>query len=219
LAYKLLREEFQRDYSQREASVNAVLRHAAEHNVVYWSLWTNIFRGLQRTLEGRTADGIEMMDKSMKVFADMHFTYFRPLHLGMRARAYEAAGDFENALASAAEGIAFAEQSGETVMLSDLIRLSGELRLALGGAQAIDTAETLFLEAIALAQAQVSALHELRAATSLARLLRRQEKHAAAKDVLAPVYSWFKEGLHSPDLIQARAVLDALSGDIQPAYA
>jgi hypothetical protein len=104
-------------------------------------------------------------------------------------------------------------------MLSDLIRLSGELRLALGGAQAIDTAETLFLEAIALAQAQVSALHELRAATSLARLLRRQDKHAAAKDVLAPVYSWFKEGLHSPDLIEARAVLDALSGDIQPAYA
>jgi hypothetical protein len=53
----------------------------------------------------------------------------------------------------------------------------------------------------------------------LARLLRRQEKHAEARDVLAPVYSWFKEGLHSPDLIEARAVLDALSGDLQPAYA
>jgi predicted ATPase/class 3 adenylate cyclase len=219
LAYKLLREEFQRDYSEREASANAVLRHATEHNVVYWSLWTNIFRGLQRALEGRTADGIEMMDKSMKVFADMNFTYFRPLHLGMRARAYEAAGDFENALASVSEGIAFAKQSGEKVMLSDLIRLSGELRLALSGAQATETAESLFIEAIALAQAQVSKLHEIRAATSLARLLRRQEKHAEARDVLALVYSWFKEGLHSPDLIEARAVLDALSGDLQRAYA
>ena len=219
LAYKLLREEFQRDYSERQASANAVIRHAAEHKVVYWSLWTDIFTGLQQALEGRTADGVQMMDRSMKVFADMHFTYFRPLHLGMRARAYEAAGDFETALASVLEAIAFAQQSGEKVMLSDLIRLSGELRLAIGGAQAIDTAESLFVEAIALAQAQVSKLHEIRAATSLARLLRRQDKHAEARDMLAPLYSWFKEGLHSLDLIEARAVLDALSGDLQPAYA
>ena len=218
LAYKLVRGELQRDYSERETTANALLHHATEHKVAFWSLWTHIFMGMGMALGGRPQDGIQMMDKSMKVFADMKFRYFRSVHLGMKAQAYQIAGEIGKALASVAEGVAFAKESGERVVLSDLIRLSGELHLAGATAPAAEMAESLFVEAIELARAQASKLLELRAATSLARLWQAQGKHAKANDVLYPVYSWFNEGFASADLVEAKRLLD-LPEPIRPLIA
>jgi class 3 adenylate cyclase/tetratricopeptide (TPR) repeat protein len=211
LAYKLLRGEFQEDYSEQEETARALSDHANEHKIVFWSLWTNIFTGFAAARAGRPQEGIETIDKSLKVFADMKFTYYRPYHLALKARAYEIAGDVDNALLSASEGIALAKQSGERAVLADLTRLAGELRLAQSGGSALDCAEKLFREAMMLAQAQASKLHELRAAASLARLWRRQGRDEEARNVLQPVYDWFTEGLDAPDLKRARAVLADVS--------
>jgi class 3 adenylate cyclase/predicted ATPase len=219
LAYRLIRMDLQRDYAQQEETANVLVHHAAEHKIVFWSLWADIFKGFARAFDGQAAEGIQVMDKSLKVFADMKLTYFRSVLLGMKARAYKAAGDFENALAATAEAIAFAEGSGERVVFSDLIRLSGDLHLAQSGAPAAGAAESLLVEAIAQAQAQASKLHEIRAATSLARLWKGQGKYAEARDMLYPVYSWFREGLDSADLVEARAVLDGVSARLRHATA
>jgi class 3 adenylate cyclase/predicted ATPase len=215
LAYKLLRGEFQEDYSELEETARALSHHAHEHKIVFWSLWTDIFTGFAAARSGRPQEGIATIDKSLKVFADMKFTYFRPYHLGLKARAYEIAGDLENALSSIAEGIALAKDSGERAVLADLIRLSGALRLALSGGAAIESAEELFREAMTLAQAQASKLHELRAATSLARLWLSRGRDAEARDLLQPVYEWFTEGLDAPDLLRAAAVLADASANPQ----
>jgi predicted ATPase len=58
---------------------------------------------------------------------------------------------------------------------------------------------------------QEAKLWELRAATSLARLYRSQGRRAEAGDLLAPVYGWFIEGFDTPDLIEAKALLDELA--------
>jgi predicted ATPase len=215
LAYKLLRGEFQQDYSEQEETARALLHHAEKHNIVFWSLWSNIFTGFAAARGGRPLEGIEMMDASIKVFADMKFTFFRPFHLGLKARAYEIAGDLGNALASTSEAIAFARDSGETLVLADLIGLCGDLHLAQCRESAVDLAEHFFEEAIALAQAQASMLHELRAATSLARLWSTQRRHAEARKVLQPVYNWFTDGLDTPDIAKARAVLRDLAANRQ----
>jgi predicted ATPase len=52
---------------------------------------------------------------------------------------------------------------------------------------------------------------ELRAATNLARLWRDQGKRGAARDLLAPVYSWFTEGFDTPVLKDAKALRDQLA--------
>jgi predicted ATPase len=215
LAYKLLRGEFQEDYSGQEETARALSDHANEHKIVFWSLWTNIFTGFAAARAGRPQEGIETIDKSLKVFADMKFTYYRPYHLGLKARAYEIAGDVDNALLSASEGIALAKESGERAVLADLTRLAGELRLAQSRGSALDCAEELFREAMTLAQAQASKLHELRAATSLARLWRRQGRDEEARNVLQPVYDWFTEGRDAPDLKRARTVLADVSASRQ----
>jgi predicted ATPase len=52
---------------------------------------------------------------------------------------------------------------------------------------------------------------ELRAATSLARLLRDRGTPVEARDLLAPVYGWFTEGFDTPDLAEAKALLTDLA--------
>ena len=65
-------------------------------------------------------------------------------------------------------------------------------------------------QALALAQQQSAKLWELSAATSLARLWRDQGKRTEARELLAPIYGWFTEGFDTPDLTDAKALLDRL---------
>ena len=62
-----------------------------------------------------------------------------------------------------------------------------------------------------VARAQQARSLELRAATSLARLWRDQDKRAEAHDLLAPVYGWFTEGFDTLDLMEAKALLAELA--------
>jgi predicted ATPase len=64
---------------------------------------------------------------------------------------------------------------------------------------------------LSIAQEQGAKLWELRAAVSLARLWRDQGRRAEARDLLAPIYGWFTEGFDTPDLKDAKALLDALA--------
>ena len=61
------------------------------------------------------------------------------------------------------------------------------------------------------AQRQGAKWWELRTAVSLARLHRDQGRHTEARDLLAPVYAWFTEGFETPDLKEAKALLDELN--------
>jgi len=50
---------------------------------------------------------------------------------------------------------------------------------------------------------------ELRATMSLARLWQRQGKREEARQALAAIYGWFTEGFDTPDLQEARALLES----------
>jgi predicted ATPase len=51
----------------------------------------------------------------------------------------------------------------------------------------------------------------LRASLSLAQLRRNQGRRDDARNLLAPSYCWFTEGVDTLDLKQAKALLDALA--------
>ena len=71
-------------------------------------------------------------------------------------------------------------------------------------------AEERYRAAVTIAQEQQAKSLELRAATRLARLWQGQGRGAEARDLLAPVYGWFSEGFETPDLKEAKALLDAV---------
>jgi predicted ATPase len=72
-------------------------------------------------------------------------------------------------------------------------------------------AERCFGRAIETAGRQRARLWELRAAASLARLWRDQGKRTEARNLLAPIYGWFTEGFDTPDLKEAKALLEELA--------
>jgi hypothetical protein len=62
-----------------------------------------------------------------------------------------------------------------------------------------------------VARDQAAKFHELRAATSLERLLRSQSRREEAHVMLADIYNWFTEGFDTADLKDAKVLLRELS--------
>jgi len=74
----------------------------------------------------------------------------------------------------------------------------------------IDLPERDFREAIELSRKISAKSAELRATTSLARLLRNTGRRDDARTMLAEVYNLFTEGFDTADLKDAKALLDEL---------
>src|SRR5262249_43954086 len=127
--------------------------------------------------------------------------------------------DAHHELADAFDGLA---RHGERYFESELHRLKGELLLrrdrggATGSPQAHADAERLFRSAIDIARPQRARSLELRAATSLSRLLRDQGRHAEAVEVLSGVYAGFTEGFDVLDLEEAAALLHVAAARAAP---
>ena len=130
-----------------------------------------------------------------------------PYHIALLARAYEIAGQVEEAATLFDDALQLGERTGERWFAAELNRHKGQLLLRQGHSEA---AEELYRKALSIAREQEAKLWELRAAVSLARLRRDQGRHAEARDLLAPVYGWFTEGFDTPDLKEAKALLDEL---------
>ena len=92
----------------------------------------------------------------------------------------------------------------------ELLRLRGEALRAQAPGKDVE-AERAFREALALARRQTCRPLELRAAVSLARLLRDGERSAQARDVLVPIYDAFTEGFSFPDLQNAKKLIAELN--------
>jgi predicted ATPase len=71
-------------------------------------------------------------------------------------------------------------------------------------------AQNCFQHAIDTARTQSARTFELRATTSLARLLAKQNRRDEARSMLAEIYGWFTEGFDTADLKDAKALLDEL---------
>jgi predicted ATPase len=106
------------------------------------------------------------------------------------------------------DALQIVESTGERWFAAELNRRRGQLLLRQGHS---DAAEELYRKALGIAVAQGAKLWELRAAASLARLRRDQGRPSEAHDLLAPVYGWFTEGFETPDLKEAKALLDELA--------
>ena len=102
------------------------------------------------------------------------------------------------------------ETTGEHWFAAELNRLKGQILLLLRQEHS-EIAEELYRKALNIAEVQEAKFWELRAAASFARLRCDQGRRAEAHDLLASVYGWFTEGFDSPDLKEAKALLDELT--------
>ena len=120
----------------------------------------------------------------------------------------------------AEEGLKLWEQAHESVEASEdfqqeaeMLRIKGELFLALPVSEP-GRAEEVLRMAIEVAQGQEARSYELRATTSLARLLCQQGRVEEARGMLSQIYGWFTEGFGTLDQIEAKALLEELSPEV-----
>lgn len=129
----------------------------------------------------------------------------------MLAEAYGEDGQAEVGLGLLAEALAHVDRTAERYWEAEIYRLKGALLLRQAVPDA-PQAEACFQQALTVARGQQARAWELRAALSLSRLWQQQGKQTAAADLLARLYGWFSEGFDTPDLQEARALLEALGG-------
>lgn len=116
------------------------------------------------------------------------------------------------------------ERSGSPISEPEVWRMRGDLALQAGdeavratklaGAEGLDAvtyAERCLRRAVEIARQQQTPGFELRAATSLARLLQQTGRAAEARSELEPVLATFSQGFATADLLEARDVLDGLT--------
>ncbi len=150
-----------------------------------------------------------MMRKVLTDLEDAGQDYARTFYIALLVDASVASGMANEALQALDKAFALVEKTGERWWEAELYRLSGRyLTMAPGNTE---ETETRYRSALRIARKQGAKSLELRAATSLSQLLCEQKKRQEAQDLLAPVYDWFTEGFDTPDLIEAKALLDELS--------
>jgi DNA-binding SARP family transcriptional activator/predicted ATPase len=120
-----------------------------------------------------------------------------------------ALGLVDQALSVCHEAIATGNAIGDHHVEAELHRLQGESLLALTDTPQAEAA-ACFARALTTSRRQHAKSLELRAATSMARLWRKQGKQDEARRLLNEVYHWFSEGFDTPDLRDARALLDSI---------
>jgi predicted ATPase len=161
-------------------------------------------------MQGQTAEGMTQMRQGLTAACATGAELFVPYFLALIAEACGHAGQLDEGLRLLAEALAVADHSAERWYEAELYRLKGELLLAQSPHQHTD-AEVCFQHALDIASAQHAKSWELRAAVSLSRLWQQQGKRDNARTLLAPIYDWFSEGFDTPDLQEAKALLEALT--------
>ena len=201
--------QFRRDAEATERYGEMGVALCAEHGIAAWGPAMATLRGWAQ-LELGGGDAVAEIGAAMQTWQATGNKLFWPWFLALQAEADGQAGKAQDGLEKAAEGLAHAERTGEHWVDAELHRTRGDLLLA-RSARNIKKAETAFLEALEVARGQEAKSLELRATTSLARLWGENKKRAEAHALLAPIYGWFTEGFDTPDLKDAKALLDELN--------
>ena len=184
---------------------------AEEKGSLFWKADGMVSQGCLLALAGRASDAIEMLISGIAARRTTGARLLSPFYLPHLARAHAELGQFEEAWRCIGEAMTAAETTKEKWCEAEIHRSAGEIALMSPEPDAAK-AQAHFERAIAIAGEQKAKSWELRAATSLARLLGRDHgKRQQARDLLAPVYGWFTEGFNTADLREAKALLDELT--------
>jgi class 3 adenylate cyclase/predicted ATPase len=198
------------NYVAANALVDELVVLADEKGALLRKAEGMIQRGCVLVLTGGDADAVQMITSGVTAWRSTGATVWTPLHMSFLANAYARLGQFDDAWHCIGEAMAAIEETKETWCDADIHRVAGEIVL-LSGEPDTAKAEAYFERALAVARKQQAKSFELRAAMSMARLWRGQGKRDEARDLLAPVYGWFTEGFDTPDLKEAKALLDELA--------
>jgi predicted ATPase len=196
------------DLATAEHYVAMLLDQSTRHGLTQWRAYGACHQGALAVKRGDVTTGSRLLRAAFDEFGDpgpasQFIVLLVTATLGFAGQVLEGLAEFNDAIERS-------EQSEECWLIADSLRIKGELLLLQGTQGAATEAEGHFRQAIDWARRQGAPSLELRAATSLARLLRNEGRSADAIALLMPVYDRFTEGFDTADLKTAKELLDEL---------
>ena len=195
------------DLAATEHYITMLLDHSTRYSLALWRACGRGFQGVLVIGRGDIITGLRLLRSGFDEFGESASSIFRLIAFLM-AEALGRAGKNADGLAAIEEAITRFERTEERWAMPELVRVKGELLLSQGAPGA--SAEGHFRQALDWARQQGALSWELRAATSLARLLRDQGRLPDAVACLRPIYDRFTEGFGTADLIAAKQLLNEL---------
>jgi serine/threonine protein kinase/predicted ATPase len=191
-----------------QTSADAELVIATEQGFPFWKAVGVLCRSAGLLLQNKPAEALEQANQGLAAFRATGAALSLAQYLGYFAEAHWQLGKLDDALKYVEEAFAAVAANHNDFFLSELYRLKGEIMLAQSPDNRVE-AEACFQDALAVAERQRAKSWELRATMSLGRLWQQQGRQADARARLAPIYEWFTEGLTTPDLEDAKKLLEA----------
>jgi predicted ATPase len=201
---------FRREVQTVKEQTEALALLSAEKGFVFYQAMGVFDQGWVQAHEGQIEEGIAQMRQSLTAYRAIGMEIGSTGFLGWLVEGYRKAGQAEEGLSVLSEALALVEETDERYYEAELHRLKGELMRMQGEARD-EEVEACFRKALEVARVQEAKSWELRAAMSLSRLWQKQGKREEAHKLLADVYNWFTEGFDTPDLNEAKALLEELS--------
>jgi predicted ATPase len=162
---------------------------------------------------GEAIEGLQQMRDAVARTRQSARRFYYEYELLVFAEGLLKAGELDQAQQVLEETLDRITSSGNCLFEAELHRLMGTC-LGNRGGDRLAEAETLLLKSLETSEQQDALSFKLRAATSLARLWRDHNRHGDAHDLLSQVYQRFTEGFDTPDLKDARALLDDLEASV-----
>ncbi len=200
---------YRRDVEAARKLAEETITVASEHGHPLWLGGGLATLGWALVEEGKLDEGIDQIHHGLKLGKAIGAWMGYTLDLRKLIEAYRLAGQVTKGLAAVDEALTLIGKMGSWLEEPEVHRLHGELLLLEGGMSV--EAEACFQRAIQVAKEQQAKSWELRATTSLCRLWQGQRKREQARESLAEIYHWFTEGFDTPDLKEAKSLLEALS--------
>jgi predicted ATPase len=182
-----------------------------EYRFDYYAAWSALVRAWAMAEQGGIADGISAYDAALGQFARTGAGLRMPHYLGQLAGLHRKAGDDSAGLRLVTKAAQVAERNEEKWCNAMLELERGELLLLDGSEDTMGEADVAFKHAIEIATDQGAKMFELRASVARARLCADRGERQKAFDILSPIYGWFAQGFETPDLLDARGLLDEVA--------
>jgi predicted ATPase len=191
-----------------ESYVGTLLDHSTRHQLAHWRAFGRGYEGMLAIKRCDVASGLRLLRAGSDDLGKAHAVFRFSVFLSEMAEALGRTGQIVDGLVTIEEAIERFEHTEEHWVMSEFLRVKGELLRLRNAPGAAAAAEDLFRQALDWARRQGTLSWELRVATSLARLLRDQGRFADASALLQAVYGRFTEGFETADLKAAKALLD-----------
>jgi predicted ATPase len=206
-----------RDTAEVEKHARALIADAKEHKMQAYLAWAMIYQGWAVAMRDNAFEGRAILRKGLELYAAGGRRLLINRYLSMLADVQAAVGLLDHAVDAIDEALHAAPE--QKIDEPTILWRRGELLLEKRAqstkghdATLLEEAEQDFREAITRAHAMGAKLYELRAASSLARILKARGEIEKAREVLQPLYDSFARCDESSDLKEAGALLGELEG-------